>query len=94
MAGCSSAVARALDAPASCLLGVPVPDIRVADPRGHGRGLDSDAAAEGVVAADDRASEADSSEVPVRASADAADDALLRHACAQPAQASAEVCNV
>lgn len=82
MAGGSHAVARAVDAPASCLLGVPVPDIRVADPRGHGRRLDSHSEAEGAVAAHDGASEAYASQVPVWASPDAADAALLRYACA------------
>lgn len=41
MAGRSHAIFRTIDAPTSSILGVLIPDIRVADPRGDGRGLDS-----------------------------------------------------
>lgn len=94
MAGRSHAVTRAINAPATSLLGVSVPDIRVADPRSYGRRLDSHAEAEGAVAEYDGASEAHTSKVSVWASPDATDAALLRHACAQSTQASAEVCDV
>lgn len=90
----ADAIVGAVDARAAGVLGVSVPDFRNADTRGDGGGVDRDAAAEGAVAAAERAAEAGGEQVPAGAAADPDDAALLRSACAHAAAAHAQVRHV
>lgn len=84
-------VAGAVDSTAAGVLGVPVPNLRDADSRGDGGGVDRDAAAEGAVAAAGGAAQAAAGQVSVGPAAHAADAALLRGAPAHALAADAQV---